>query len=188
MTATPPTPAVAKGLTIYYVAGTASPPTGASPSQILAEMRDAGGAEISIVDEFVRWRGQEVLASQSAQVARDVRLTLRGLTWNATLLTALGVASGGSAGVRMTAGAETSVNRKITQSTLFTRGRFLLSYTRSNDGYGGQWYIPKGVIDSGIAAAFALGDFSNTEVSIDCLYDATAGIAIKNLLATELAA
>lgn len=187
MTATPPRPGVAKSLTIYYVAGTPSPPTGSSPSQILAVMRDAGGGDISIVDEFVRWRGQEVLASESVQIARDIRLTLRDLTWNPALLTALGVSSAGSVGVMMTSGAETSLNRKITQSTLFERGRFLLSSTRSVDGYGAQWYAPKGIIDSGIAAAFALGDFSATEMSIDCLYDASAGFAIKNLLATELA-
>jgi hypothetical protein len=186
MVATPPTPTVAKGLTIYYVAGTPAAPTGSSPSQILAEMRDAGGADISIVDEFVRWRGQEALASQSAQIARDIRLTLRGLTWNGALLDALGTSS--SPGVMSTSGAETSGNRKILQSTLFTRGRFLLSWTRSDDGLGEQWYIPKGVIDSGIATAFALGDYSGTDMEIDCLYDATALYAIKHLLATELVA
>lgn len=185
MVATPPTPATSKSLTIYYVAGTATKPTGASPTQILAVMRDSGGAEVSIVDEFVRFRAQEVLASQSTQIARDVRLNLSGLTFNAALLDALGTAP--SVGVMTTTGGETSNNRSFTQATLFERGRFLLSWTRSDDGMGEQWEVPKGVIDTGIAAAFALGDYSGTDMGIDCLFDATAGHAIKHLLATALA-
>lgn len=185
MAATSPTPFASKGLTIYYVAGTATAPTGASPTQILAKMEDAGGASMSIVDTFIKWRGQEVLASEAVHVSRDEKLALRGLTFNMALLNALG--AGTSAGTMPTTGGETAEDRKIRQSTLVTRGRFLLSLTQSDDGMGAALYIPRGIITSGLDVAFSLGEFSKTDMEIDCLYDPSLGYSTIWQEATYLA-
>lgn len=181
----PKTPYASQSLLLYWVAGTATAPTGSSPTQILGAMEDAGGADMAMTDTFNFWRGQEVLRSEGVHVARDEILTLRGMTFNQKLLDAIGAAS--SVGVMMTAGSETSDNRKIVQSTLSTRGRFLLSLTQSDDGMGAQLYIPRGLITSGLSTIFSLGEFGKTDITIEALYDSTALYSTKWLEATVLA-